>query len=511
MKTRPAFSRAERLESRIAPATIVVTNTSANGNGSLYAAINQANGQAGADKIVFQNGVHGQISLYGNLPKITDSLTISAPGSEKLVINGDGHAIFDIEGSGLNVTLSGLTLTKGSAKDGGAIYINDPGGKVTISKAVITGNVAAGQASTGYYSYTVNGRGGGIAIQAGSLTVKSSVISGNETHFGGGIFDDGQGGGIFVSYYASANISKSTISGNSASTGGGIFSAGTLTLTKSTVSGNSATGGIGGGIFTSGTTHVTSSVIADNTATGSYYGGPSVGGGIAVMSEGNLIVSKSKITGNTVKAINGMNGSDGAYYGANGYYGSSGKDALGGGIYGSYYSHINVSHSTISNNTVTAGNGGNGGNGFIGADSTDEGVQGGQGGNGGNGGNGGLADGAGIATHGILKLQSSKITGNIAISGHGGKGGNGANGGKGGYGTYGFYQNYTYYPGTPAGAGGYGGNGGIGGSASYGAGAGVSDFRTPAHNINVGNVLVSGVSGQSGSSGFQGYSGDYIS
>src|SRR5438034_984915 len=113
--------------------------------------------------------------------------------------------------SGLTVTISGLTITNGSADNGSGIY-NDHS----------------------------------------NLTVSSSTVSDNSASYGGGIFNDGGFDGLS---FASLTINNSTVSGNSASViGGGILNFGPdgivdLTINNSTVSGNLDTsGGDGGGI-----------------------------------------------------------------------------------------------------------------------------------------------------------------------------------------------------------------------------------------------------------------------
>ena len=53
-------------------AIFTVTNTNDSGPGSLRAAIEQANANAGADEIVFADGVSGTITLASALPTVTD-------------------------------------------------------------------------------------------------------------------------------------------------------------------------------------------------------------------------------------------------------------------------------------------------------------------------------------------------------------------------------------------------------------------------------------------------------
>jgi hypothetical protein len=62
-RRRPSFlPRLVELEDRSLPSTFMVTNTLDSGPGSLRQAVLDANGNAGADTIVFAKGVNGTIS-----------------------------------------------------------------------------------------------------------------------------------------------------------------------------------------------------------------------------------------------------------------------------------------------------------------------------------------------------------------------------------------------------------------------------------------------------------------
>ena len=79
-------STIELLESRIAPASLVVSTLKSTGVGSLSAAITQANTNGGSNTITFT--VHGTIHLTALLPAVTDDLAIQGPGAGKLTIDG---------------------------------------------------------------------------------------------------------------------------------------------------------------------------------------------------------------------------------------------------------------------------------------------------------------------------------------------------------------------------------------------------------------------------------------
>ena len=177
-----------------------------------WPAIEDANAATGADEIHFAKGVHGTIKLASDLPAITDSLTISGPGASRLIINGEQHQLFNVLGSAISVTISGVKLTGGLAEDGGALEVNDPGAVVVINKTVITGSLAIGDASA-----HTDGQGGGIEVSAGMVWLQSSNVTSNKV----GDFETvtspfakpklvfvpaGEGGGIDVAAGASLEV-----------------------------------------------------------------------------------------------------------------------------------------------------------------------------------------------------------------------------------------------------------------------------------------------------------------
>src|SRR5262245_56085144 len=210
----------EALGERIVPSTFQVTTLADGGAGSLRAAVAGANAHAGADAIVFDDGLAGTIALTGGELDVTDDLAINGPGAAKLTVSGNNVSrVFQVE-AGEVVSISGLTIAGGNAG-------------------------------------TENG--GGID-NFGALTIRDSVFSGNTATNGGGLANEGG---------ATATVSDSTFTGNSVSSlgialGGGITSGGTLTVRGSTFTGNSANFG-GGGIASTGTLTVSDSTFAGNS------------------------------------------------------------------------------------------------------------------------------------------------------------------------------------------------------------------------------------------------------
>jgi hypothetical protein len=183
----------ETLEDRVllSSATVfTVTSTASSGSGSLPAAITQANnnGNPAGSIIQFDRTVFGSpqtITLSGTLalsgkagPEVIDG-----PGSGLLTISGNhSFEVFLVTTNATTATLSGLTITGGSAPSGGGI---DNEGWLSLTDCTIAGN------SVNLATFA-NGGGGGI-YNNGTLTVTESTISGNSVKptLGAGV-----GGGI---------------------------------------------------------------------------------------------------------------------------------------------------------------------------------------------------------------------------------------------------------------------------------------------------------------------------
>ena len=256
--------RLEVLEGKALPSILVVTNpsdTGVPGDGSLRGEIAAA---ANGDTIEFAGPVHGQtIALSKGELALTKSLDIEGPVANPVVISGNNASrVLDISSSSAIVTLSGLTITQGTAEGGfgGGIYNT---GALTVSQCTLSGNNAI--------------YGGGI-YNLGTLTVSQSTLSGNlASFFGGGITNAG-----------TLTVSQSTLSGNSAGIGGGIANSGTVTVSHSTLSGNSAV--LGGGINNLGTLTISQSTLSGNSA--------DLGGGINNLRT-LFVVHDSTICGNS--------------------------------------------------------------------------------------------------------------------------------------------------------------------------------------------------------------------
>jgi hypothetical protein len=217
-RLRPTVSA---LEGRELLSTLTVSNTSDSGAGSLRAAIVQANADAGGDTIVFSSlfNTPRTIRLTGG-PLILSNpagTTITGPGENLLSISGNNATrVFRVT-PGAEVSLSGLTITKGSSHgNGGGIQNN--GGTLALDDIVLRGNSAR--------------KGGGL-YNNGSVTVSDVVFRGNHAQVGGAVFNNG-----------SATLTNVVTRGNTAGAGASVFSTRTATLTQLGLSSRETTGTI---------------------------------------------------------------------------------------------------------------------------------------------------------------------------------------------------------------------------------------------------------------------------
>jgi len=168
---------------------------------------------------------------------------IDGPSAGVVISGNNAVGVFQVDG-GVTATLSGLTISGGSATNGGGI---DNCGTLTVTDSTIAGNGASNN-------------GGGID-NLGTLAVTDSTISGGAAGYNGG----------------------------------GIENTGMLTLTNSTIAenySNAATGGVGmggGGIDNFGTLRAVNATIAENV---------SGGGGL------NDETRSTSILDNTIVALN---------------------------------------------------------------------------------------------------------------------------------------------------------------------------------------------------------------
>jgi CSLREA domain-containing protein len=281
--------------------------TPANTDCSLREAISQANGNAGADTIVFNSNLSGStISLTTGELAITEAVTIDGDTQDVTLDGGGSQRIFNVNPGtpGDQVSIYSLTLTGGTAATGNGGAISNDDAYLHLSGLTISDSDATDTTSVG--------RGGGVFTNTGKLVIDQSTLSGNHAYFGGGV----------GSLHGPVYLNDSTVSGNHADGrgpatnyaegyGGGINTyAADLTVTRSTIDHNVG-GHDGGGIYSAyssagpGSLTIQNSTIADNQALNDD------GGGVWICCDGTLeagetfTIVNSTVTGNTAASAAG--------------------------------------------------------------------------------------------------------------------------------------------------------------------------------------------------------------
>jgi hypothetical protein len=309
----------------------------------------------------------GGIDINSVVSGATVHITNSHIETNTAFYYGGGIRIGSVD-AGADVTLAGSFVSGNTSDDdGGGIYIEDLSGAVSILDTEIADN-------------TSSNAGGGISVNSlepeAALTVDGSTILRNDAG------DDG--GGISVDYNrGSVAIVNTPITENTADgSGGGVFlrsgfsgpfgSSGSLEIADSTISGNEAT--VGGGVATdrSADLEIFNSTVADNIAQNSG-GGISLGSGGPFWAPGSpepaafhdtygeVTIIGTTISGNSVTAGNGGGLTVGEFGRASISESTiSGNTATGdgGGLLANAFSSVDLEHSTIADNTADGQGGG---------------------------------------------------------------------------------------------------------------------------------------------------------
>ena len=201
----------------------------------------------GTDTIVFNAGLSGTIALGSTLPPIVNTLTISGTqvSPPAIIISGQNQYEILVVNSGATLNLNYLTLTEGSAVDGGGIF---NAGTLDVANSTISDN-----------SSTDNTNGGGGIFSQGTLNVANCTFSSNSG------FNDA--GGI-MNFSGTATVINSTFYGNTANDGGGgiLNFLGGMTVVNSTFADNVAGFSGGGAIFNDNSLDLEGTIVASSTA-----------------------------------------------------------------------------------------------------------------------------------------------------------------------------------------------------------------------------------------------------
>jgi hypothetical protein len=207
--------------------------------------------------------------------------------------------------------LTGTVLEANVAHRGGAVRADDAA-LLTLMDVAVDANVATDLSAA-------DGRGGGLYVQGGQVTVAGvSTVTANDADLGGGVFvaADGvlsgasitgntaiSGGGV---YLQAGTASMLTVAGNTADTGGGVVIDDAGTLSASAVTMNVAAadgGGVAAGTWladslAAGVLELSSVTVSDNDAV--------TGAGISVTGEVTVsLTDASTVEANTATVAGG--------------------------------------------------------------------------------------------------------------------------------------------------------------------------------------------------------------
>lgn len=214
------------------------------------------------------------VSLYGGW----DGSPTTPPDCDhevySSIIDGQDGRRGVFVGSGLSVTLEGLSITNGvDDLKGAGLYAGDA--HLTLRHLSVYSNTIDVNAVPGSYAY-----GGGAMVEGGSLVVEASSFWNNSVW--GKIGSNG--GGLMISDTVTATVSKALFQDNDAWSGSGLSFLGVsghqnrLVLRQSTFAGNGwgrsrglATGGYAGGIAVSrAIVEIEENTFIDNWASNEY-------------------------------------------------------------------------------------------------------------------------------------------------------------------------------------------------------------------------------------------------
>jgi len=292
--------------------SLLVTNLSDSGPGSLRQAILDANLSTSANTIGFHT--LGTIQLYSALPEIFRNTSVVGPGKNLLSVSGNYRSRVFAFGEEATNAISGITIANGwlTNEHGAGIYNIST---LSLTNCALTFNTATGV-----------GDGGGI-FNSGTLIIDHCLVANNEARSGGGINNSGR-----LTVADSTFVKNGTIGGS----GGGIYNSGNLGVSGSSVSDSYASGNNGIGKF------------------GQYaLAGAGSGGGLFT-AVGDVIITNCTFSRNSALGGNGV-----TLEFTSGGQGSRGGDASGGGVY-QHSGQLTIVNSTVSSNSASGGRGGGG-------------------------------------------------------------------------------------------------------------------------------------------------------
>lgn len=303
-------------------------------------------------------GSGGGIFSTAGLVSVRDT-TIAANIANRA---GGGIEVVDGRVNLRDTILGGTTVADGniagqgvaaSPGNGGGLHVTgSTGTEVVVRGGSVQNNVAASE-------------GGGLWNQAGSTLVVRSGARVSDNVASGAAADEG-GGGIFNNggtlRVLDSIVADNFADGASGSGGGLLTTDGLITIRDSVFSGNTANRAGGGFEIIEGMLLILDSVLEDNIAGPTGSQNPGNGGGVHVTGAAAFTLIDNSIVRNNFAANEGgglWNQTGSTMNVANGSVVTGNFSGLGGGggIFNRPAGILNVSDSTVSNNTTT-GNGG---------------------------------------------------------------------------------------------------------------------------------------------------------
>jgi hypothetical protein len=242
---------------------------------TIQAGLNAANAN---DTVLVQPGTYYENIIW---PETNGIKLMSAGDSSNTTIDGGGLSsviYMNPQTATIDTTtlIQGFRITNGgNVSNGGGLFLGNIG--LTFRQSKVVGN-------------NIQGHGAGIYCNSSEIHILDGDLSFNSS-------TDGQGGGIYLASWSTAEIISSTIANNNSIWGGGgIYSLeSNVDINNSKISSNSAINGGGGGVNlgTGSSSTISNTNISENTARS--------GGGITIESGGSgVIISNSVITRNLV-------------------------------------------------------------------------------------------------------------------------------------------------------------------------------------------------------------------
>ena len=249
--------------SQTGTATTGCTSPGSSACGTLAEAMTAANNDSGANAIIEIAASATPYNLNATIADTSNpSLTIMGAGQSQTVLRPLAAGSSIVINNGTSLTIADLTMSGGSASDGGAISNNS--GTLSLDHVSLINDTASTYGGAVYASsnapitLTNDTLTNDTAPYGGAIASSATTTLTNDTLASDGSNPTIEGGALFLSAGQSATITDSTFSGDQAGYGGaGVYmnTGGTVTASNDTFTADTAN--YGAGIFEQGTVTAT--------------------------------------------------------------------------------------------------------------------------------------------------------------------------------------------------------------------------------------------------------------